>query len=739
MIEYKGQLKEYDFKAHADLKKRKHRKGAKESYMSQDIFTFDTETTSAWMDEAGKIIQYEPGRSSEYWNSLQPLALCYLWQFGVNDVVYYGRDISSFLEVLRDIPKEVRIIVWVHNLSFDAHFLFNILHGINAFCRTPHKPIKMVSRDFPNVEFRCSYMLTRLSLDTWGKSLGVKKLTGTVDYDIIRTPLTPLDNSMMKYAERDLIILYHGISDYVKRYGKVEDMPLTQTGTVRREIKSLLTDNDPGYMKFLKKLVPHNAKEYKMLRDVFAGGYTHANRLHAGVVQSGHIEHYDFASSYPTVMICEKYPYSPWIYTGLHTLPDEDTFEDTAYIMILKFTNIKCVTFNTYIQASKCDLINAQFDNGRVISADSLTIKITEQDYLTIKDTYKWDDLEVIRLYKSRKKYLPRKFIEYVMQLYENKTKLKGAPEGSAEDDLYKQSKQYINSLFGMMVTALIQSDVYFDENTLEWGIDTLTAEMVEKHLEKLRAWYPHEKRYFLNYSWGVWVTAYARRRLWRCILGEKDSRGFFKNDIDVLYADTDSIFILGAHNFDWYNKSVIDDLYKACDHYSIDHSRISPQTPKGVHKPLGIFEREDDIEEFITLGAKRYCERRATDHKLHLTISGINKGAVDVLEDNIKNFRDGLNFDKDDKSVKKKLVTYINDQPRVIWDDGYVSEYKSGINLRNNGYYLSISDTYKRLIKYISFMPAQLPENLQNHLRGRWREENNGHSEITEKLQQEV
>ena len=635
--------------------------------------------------------------------------------------MYYGRDIIDFLQVLKDIPREVKIIIWVHNLSFDAHFLFNIFKHVTMFCRTPHKPMKLTTADFPNIEFRCSYMLTRLSLDTWGKSLGVQKLTGTIDYNVLRTPLTPLDKTILDYGERDLIVLYHGIKDYVKRYGSVHNIPLTQTGTVRREIKSLLTDNDPGYIKFLKKLVPKDAKQYKLLRDVFAGGYTHANRLHAGIVQSGHIEHYDFASSYPTVMVCEKYPYSPWIYTGLHEIPDENTFDDFAYIMALKFSSINCLTFNTYIQASKCNIVGGRYDNGRVISADSLQIAITELDWLTIKDTYTWDSVEVVKLYKSRKRYLPRKFIEYVLQLYENKTRLKNTVEGAAEYDLYMQSKQYINSLFGMMVTALIQSDVHFDIDNFGWSIDILTENLVNEHLEKLRAWFPHEKRYFLNYSWGVWVTAYARRRLWRCILGEKNKKGYWSNDMDVLYADTDSIFILGSHDFTWYNKSVENDLFKACDFYNIPHKKIAPCTPTGKPKPLGIFEREDDIEEFISLGAKRYCERRSTDHKLHLTISGINKGAVEMLEDNIENFRDGFNFDKDNPAVKKQLTTYIDNQPKVTWADGYKSIYKSGINLRPTGYKMTVTDEYKKLIKYKDISLSALPENLQNHIRGRW------------------
>ena len=64
------------------------------------IATFDIETTSCWIRE-DEIITYEKGLTNEYWNNLEPLALCYLWQCSVDDVVYYGRELESFLLLLK--------------------------------------------------------------------------------------------------------------------------------------------------------------------------------------------------------------------------------------------------------------------------------------------------------------------------------------------------------------------------------------------------------------------------------------------------------------------------------------------------------------------------------------------------------------------------------------------------------------------------------------------------------------
>lgn len=706
MIPYTGQLKEYEFNIE---EKKSHHKAADGSYSVKttcnDIFTFDIECTSAFL-EKGEVIPYRKGETAEYWNSLQSLALCYIWQFSVNDTVYYGRELKDFYQVLADMPQEAQCIIWVHNLSYEFQFLSNILDWEKVFARTAHKPMKCNSKQFPNIEFRCTYMLTRLNLATWGEQLGVQKMVGDLDYDLIRTPLTPLTDKELTYCEHDCLIVYAGIQDFTKRYGTQFKIPLTQTGTIRRVVKDMLM-TDKKYQRFIKKLVPDDANEYKRLQAVFAGGFTHANQLYAGKVVEEHIEHYDFASSYPTVMVAEKYPSTPWAYTGKNEIPEDKDFEDNAYIFILEFYNITSVSFNTYIQACKVDGHGFEFDNGRILHADYMTITITEQDYITIRNNYEWEDMKVLRVYRSRKDYLPKPFIDYVLTLYENKTRYKDV-EG--KEEIYLQSKQFINSLYGMTVTALIQAEVECTSN--QWIQHLLTEEAVNERLAALKNFSFGERRYFLSYSWGCWVTAYARRNLWKCIEAI---------DSDVLYCDTDSIFARGYHDFNWYNEEITDKLCKSCEANGLDFEKTRPKTPKGKQKPLGIFDKESDCTQFISLGAKRYVERRTEDGQLHLTVSGINKEAVKLLDDNIYNFRDGFNFDKDSEHVTKKLCTYLDSMPEVTYPDGYTSHYQYGINLRRTGYDLSMTDEYKNLINYLDYDLADIPEAVVNNLRGRW------------------
>lgn len=718
MERYDHQIVEGKVSVYSTWDKKAHKK----RIYSEDIFTLDIEVTSAWINN-GEIIGYEAGKSSEYWSELTPLALPYIWQFSWNDKVYYGREFSQLKQVFDDMGSRINYIVWVHNLSYEFVFLMNLLTWKDVFARSPHKVMKATSEEYPNIEFRCSYFLTRLSLESWGDQIGLPKMIGDLDYEVIRTPLTELTPEEMKYCERDCEVVYNGIKDYLTRYKNQQDIPLTQTGTVRRVVKEKLM-KDKAYRKHIKKLVPSSAERYKMLQTVFAGGYTHANRAHAGVVQEGVIQHYDFASSYPTVMLAEKYPMSQWAYVGKHEIPSDDMFEDNAYIFNITFSQLNCKTFNTYIQASKCIASNIAYDNGRVMSADVLTMWITEQDWLTIRDTYTWKDMKVNQVYKSRKGYLPKPFLEYILELYENKTKLKDV-EG--QEDLYMQSKQYINSLFGMMVTAILQADVELHGS--EWVVKRLTKEDVEEYLQKISDWHDNENKYFLSYSWGCWVTAYARRNLWKCIIPV---------DYELLYCDTDSVFVDGSPDYTWYNEEITEKLRKSCEANGLDFEKTRPTDKHGDKHPLGIFDREPDCSQFVTLGAKRYVERRMKDGKLRLTVSGINKDAVALLEDDIYKFTDKFDFDKDSmtpdgrvitvtdkhgitkRCVHKQLPTYLSDMPDVEYPDGYKSTMKYGINMRRNGYKLTMTDEYKSLINLLDEW-VEVPEQYIVSRRGKF------------------
>lgn len=654
---------------------------------SDNILTFDIEVSSMWLNSAKEVIGYLNGKSDEYWNSLEPLSLCYIWQFSFDNTVYYGRYLDDFISILVELcVTDIEFTIFIHNLSYEYQFLLNIMTMKDVFARQSHKPMYCRSVEFPNITFKCSYMLTRLSLDSWGKSIGTFKLH-SLDYDVVRTPKTVLTKEELEYCKQDCIVVYNGIKKYLDQYGHIESIPLTQTGQVRRVAKKKLFSVKNWVLKMIKCL-PRNIIEYERFYNVFSGGYTHSNHTLTGFTITCGGSAYDFASSYPYCMVAFKYPLKPFYLSNY-----DNDIENFAYILYLKLENVETITYNTFISVSKCENIkNPTIDNGRLMACDLAYIYVTEQDYQTIIESYT-GDIEIVKCWKSRKEYLPSEFVDYILELYENKTTLK---EVEGMEDLYMQSKQFINSLFGMSVTALVPEDCEMLDD-FSWQKNVKSSQEIESYLEDLAE--NPKGRLFLSFPIGIWVTSYAKRNLWKCILSLDN--GADKND--CIYCDTDSIKAVGYnHDFSFYNNEVIDRLKKACEYHGFNFERTRPKNPKGKVCQLGIFEQEENWTEFRTLGAKRYCYR---DEKgeLHLTNSGVNKGAVACLNNDVDNFKDGFEFDKDNECVTMKLITYLNDMPKVTVKKGEYDEYtlteKHGINMRNRGYKIGLDSIYLDLL----------------------------------------
>lgn len=699
---------------------RSHKKGEsdKKRILCEDIFTFDIETTSFFYDSDLKPFLYEPGNDPDYWCGVQAGALPYIWQFGINDKYYYGREIQDFKKLLADFPSNMQIIIFIHNFSFEWHFL-DFLTWNKVFAKTPHKPIKASCKEFPNITFICTLSLENMSLASWGDALGIPKKVGDLAYNVMRTPLTPLSDKELGYCERDLEVMYIGIKEELKLYGSVHKLPLTSTGKVRRVVKDLLM-LDSTYVNYIHSLVPENPYQYKTSMLVYAGGYTHANRSKVGYTyyneDGKHGGHYDYTSSYPLEMVWMKGPCTRWAYYG-HELPDPETFEDHAYKMHLKFYDLKCQLQNTYIAISHCvkdSLINIKEDNGRLISAGECELWCTEQDFEVISAAYTWKgEIEVIEIWEAGKDYLPKPFVEYVLELFHNKTAFKNIP---GKEDQYKLAKAFINSLYGMCVTALLMCDIVWDDETDTWSIKRITEQKIIEQLDKLGKYKDH--RYFLNYDWGVWISNGARTRLWKDLIIPYDKH--------VIYADTDSIFTDIAIDFTEYNNKIDERLKKVCDERGLDFEKTRPTNPKGQRSYLGHLTIEPEWTEFRTLGAKRYVERRAykegdpeLDGKLHLTVAGINKEAVSCLNDDIENFRNGCVFDKDEADVSKLLHTYFDNQPDIKFDDGYISHQRRGVNLRPNGYKLKMDESYDDILNTIGM--EMYNEQFEQHTRGVW------------------
>ena len=661
----------------------KNRKGKNSISYDDNIYTLDTETTSIFIFP-DRIEKFDDKKPPEYYNKAIPCGYMYIWTFGVNDTIYYGRtgaQLVSFLTKLNSVCP-VRKVVYIHNQSFDFQFLRNYITDFEVFARSPRQPITAYSKTY-NIECRDSLCLTNTKLaklpDVF--DLPVQKLVGDLDYNKIRNSFTPLTDKELAYCEHDNLVLYHCILKFKSIYKNVCKIPLTQTGIVRKECQHMYANN-AAYHHYIQSLYPKTAAEHYFLMRALYGGYVHANYLHANKILTD-ITSFDFCSSYPTVMLCEKYQCGRFISSGVKKFSEllEDNY---CYVLDITFTNINTKTFNHYLSKSKCyDIYHAKVDNGRIVSADKLRIYCTNIDLQIIRKCYKFSGYQINKALRARIDYLDRNFLMKILDLYGKKTTLKDVAGKETE---YMHAKQKLNSLYGMALTNYIKDITEFKDN--EWlPVKMLTDSDVEIKLQELAK----SKSTFLTTSWGVFVTAYARRNLWSTIL---------QCDKQLVYADTDSIKVIGDVSgiVDKYNAEITRKLKRSAAINKFDPELLSPADKNGVKHPLGVFENDGNYQKFITLGAKKYAYVDKKDTKLHLTLSGVNSKTGAAGLQTIDNFKKGFLFDY--HSSGKSLVTYNDKQgPVEIIDEYGNKETRSelfGVNLRPNVYRLGIDNDFE-------------------------------------------
>ena len=110
----------------------------------------------------------------------------------------------------------------------------------------------------------------------------------------------------------------------------------------------------------------------------------------------------------------------------------------------------------------------------------------------------------------------------------------------------------------------------------------------------------------FLSFSWGVWVTAYARRNLIENIIALDDF---------MMYADTDSIKLAQGYDIEIienYNKKVIKKLKNVAEKLQIPFSKFAPEDIKGNKHCLGLFEKEFTSKELKDYTYKEFKTERS-------------------------------------------------------------------------------------------------------------------------------
>lgn len=554
----------------------------------------------------------------------------YHWQFCINGVVVFGRDWLQFAKFIYKLKEELqldhenKLVVYVHNLSYEFHFMYNLFSMTDVFCLDKRKVLKCTLDDF--IELRCSYYLSNMNLAKFIENTPNTihfKAKGDLDYNNLYTPKSVLNPKELGYCFNDVMGLYECILEKLQEFN-LNEIPLTSTGYVRRECRKKMNKNKNNRKIFEKLSL--NQKQYDLLRDCFRGGNTASNRYHTNIILDK-VSSYDMTSAYPYVMISEKYPMSKFIPFQIESKDELDYYNNRYCTIGYYFFDDIELNYNVpipYIPFSKCVNIlndeNLVLYNGRVLKSKGLCIALTNIDYEIIKQQYTFSNVSVKDYYFARKDYLPKELRETVIEYYKLKTELKGIEEKSYE---YMKSKNKLNSLYGMIVTNIQREEIIFDRNKDNKEIFSLGD---KQDIED----YYNSRNSFLSYQWGVFVTAYCRRNLQLAI----DGIG-----LDVVYCDTDSVKYLNNH--DNIFEKINNDMLKKCN----DNDIINYAIRDNKKYYLGVYDFEGTYQKFITLGSKKYAFIK--NDKYGCTVSGLNKikGAKELEKKGLEFFKNGSVF----------------------------------------------------------------------------------------------
>jgi hypothetical protein len=666
----------------------------------------------------------------------EPHAFMYVWQVAIDSDVIMGRSWDAFFAFLghvdemcsalqesKNLDTKPYLVMFVHNLAYEFQFLAGLypFQPEEVFLREARKPI--YARMLGCIEFRCSYMHSNMSLSKFTEIMKCehRKLDGdTFDYDVVRYPWSELTDYETQYCINDVLGLVEAIKTEMKRDGDtLHTLPLTSTGYVRRDAKAALW---PIRWK-IESILPYQ-REYALLRAAFRGGDTHANRYKVGKILEN-VESYDETSAYPAQQRTRNFPITPFRWLSGEDLQMSNIIDyirhGRAVVGRYVFSGLRLRNEREpvpYLSLSKTQSSAFVVDNGRLLSADLCTTTLTEIDLAIVMRQYSADKIACEEAMIARKGPLPKQYLDVIDKYYQDKTMLKNGPDGETEDEAderqyqYMKSKNKLNGIYGMSAQDPIRESIQFIDG--DYQAVHKTDEEKRQALEK--AYFP--------YQWGVYTTAWARYALHEAIQIAGDN---------IIYNDTDSVKTDAPIDLTELNARLVDRA-KRCGAFAHDRN--------GKVYYMGVFDKEDGYDRFITQGAKRYAYER--DGKLGVTVSGVSTkkvksagltlGALELKEaGGLSAFKPGRyaqdeagRYKKDEKGRRLReggmvwtlaagSISVYNDSADFwIKVDGHELHITRNVALIPNSYTMSHSEDYERLLTKINLF-------------GSWRAKQNG------------
>lgn len=591
----------------------------------------------------------------------------YQWAAKIGALYVYGRkpsEIIHFMQIIAEhynLSSNKKIILYIHNASYDLQYL-------KAFIFQYDPTAKFLAIDAHGIlqcdviGFRiiCSYKLTNMSLAALADNYAddYAKAVGEIDYNVIRYQDSELTASDWFYMFSDVAAQDDGIKGYLKMQGYKYAFraPITSTGFVRANCRKAAKAADGWRDEFLNGAL--SLEQYDLCRQCFMGGVCVASFAYADkTIRGDFLRHKDFTSSYPARQELDYFPKGRGNWYGEVECEQEleEICAEYCAIFVLTLDNVKIKKGVTApcIPSSKCIHKENELKlNGKIVSADALTIVVCELDYKWIKRQYTYDAIGIDKMLVFERGEMPDWLKMEVFEYFKNKCSLKGV-----NDLLYAKSKNMLNGVYGMTATAIIR-DIFKMDDDYVLKKQKRDDDDRQSALDK----YYHSYNNFMPYQYSIYTTAHARNALYTMIecTGDNDGIDDYVNGVydltdvykNFLYCDTDSVFYIETP----LNAPRMEEYAEMCRKRAINAGAYVD------NKYLGEPTDEPKIRAFRALHSKCYAmeewNKKSGQYELQVVIAGIPKISTKWIDgnpitatnadelDNIDNLSDGFVFE---------------------------------------------------------------------------------------------
>lgn len=686
--------------------------------------SMDIETTTVDGHSAPYIISISLQRPDEdtfyiihtrNWDDTQQLFDMLSEYYGVGSK-HWSKDEKKYICYDKWHKARRVLLCLIHNASYEFAFCRQELKfGRGEYDFFSKDSRKMMKATLENgIEFRDTLALTNSKLEVVAHNFCRHQKIKDLDYSIPRNTKTPLPHNDMRYINDDVIILNEFENVLFDRFcipGK--KVPLTNTARLLLKVTEEIGVNIEEVKKAVHKMQPTASEVLEASRYLFRGGLVHGNIRYLNTEVD--VGKRDITSDYPYQMLSNPMPMGKFVVKplkhncfrkGHESQEFKDILEEYCVIMDVTYYGLEAITDHSYESLSKVksfvgDPIVKSCDNGRIRKATECRVMQTDLDFKCYELMYKWECMEVHELKFAKKGYLPEWLQKCVASDYKIKADLKA--QGKDDTVEYSLAKIDVNTYFGACCKSVYDTNIGYDYQSGEWITKEVNREDIQKELDGR----------FMNFYWGVFITAWARWKIVKMIHDVEAVGGH------VVYYDTDSLAYIRDKAgrvealFEAENKRVAEERKQfpiladpafwgpsgkglgEWDNELFKYQKKDPKYPYG--RPI----------KFKTLGAKRYLF--TCDGKPHLCVAGLPKKAEELLPSNPFEFFSINGFHFAGGDTDKLRPVYVDEPYSVTIKDRHGNtetiDCKTGVTLVPVDFEISEKKLYNIITQHKEFI----------------------------------